>query len=194
MTYLRATSECQEAIEKIKIGIKDGQLFYYVIINECFHNLFSGFFKMIVTLQILSRFPDLWRYEDLSMINMWSAEEHCAMAEHKRLITLLPCSSVLTIPQQQQSSVPSPPTVGFSESSQQSENGISQVEIEAIRDSKVEALQYRLVRYLIVDVPLQIGMGSPYSSSCLMLINQWWIPSCGLVFWNACCWMCDHYY
>ena len=106
---------------------------------------------------------------------MWSAEEHRATAEHKRasrLITLLPRSSVLTIPQQQQSSVPSPATVGFPESSQPSESGISQVETEAIRDSKVEPLQYRLVRYLIVDVPLQIGMGSPYSSSCLVLINQ----------------------
>lgn len=216
----------------------------------------------VIPIPFIHRFPELWRYEDLSLLSVSSVQEHqdpqrhyCVGPEYRgtsRLLSLVPCTSPPPLlPSLNCSARLLSPVQGFAGqrvgglsrepslytiTSVQSDS--SHNKAEAASDSKTlyscsrqksrfsgswenktrqdaydnqydpsseiplhmysrsdaitcaadaaesleaweetSALQKAMVvprtEYIIVDIPLQIGMGSPYSSSCFILIDRW---------------------
>lgn len=45
-------------------------------------------------------------------------------------------------------------------------------DMEVLEETSGKSLVVPVTEYIVVDIPLQMGMGSPYSSSCFILIDR----------------------
>lgn len=209
--------------------------------------VYALFFPLITAWHFFNRFPELWRYEDLSLLSVSSVEEQQDITRRhslglelgagtSRLLSIVPCSSPPPLcPLQGSVTLASPITKELvchrvSRQSQEASSdaavwsGSSHNSCEVTNTSKVfgswgsatrkklqdnlscsseaftnvhntlERITYPSTKtdvmetrdevssqtsgilqteYIIVDIPLQMGMGSPYSSSCFILIDRW---------------------
>lgn len=51
-------------------------------------------------------------------------------------------------------------------------NILASAENKEVKDISPQSTEVLQTEYIIVDIPLQMGMGSPYSSSCFILIDR----------------------